>query len=399
MEPVEKWNKDLLVLKLLNNKLNSKGNGTKGMIAKNLLQILKIRDCLPLSTPHSDCGAGSCPDLGMSRSERPGYKHITMTSTPKLPVRSHRPLCLSVSSDGNGRYAALESQDFKSSLKSQMDKATGASSSTGSLERASLFCASGSTSTTSNLTGSNEALAKTKSSSRFSRFSAPWNSSSESDSNPPSRTGSKRLKNHSRKTANKTDSPKDSKRGIPEQLQYSEPVIAKVTEYIYVGNVNAAYSGRVLCRNNIDSIIDMSNLPEESNMSLIPCTCTKNVKHSWSRLKVNIRDFSNDDVFPLKEHCFEDINGCISASAEKQKRVLVHCRDGYSLAPTCIIQFLMLKQNMHLLTAYEFVRSKYPLNIKEHHQNLLVTLEKSLRPGKTDPECFKQALSRKIAWT
>ncbi|XP_051885472.1 uncharacterized protein LOC127577877 [Pristis pectinata] len=401
MEPVEKWHKDLFVLKLLDRKLNSKENGTTGMIAKHLLQVLKIHDCLPFCITRSDRGTGSCPDLGMSRSERPGYKHITMTSTPKLPVRSHRPLCLSVSSDGNGRYVALESQDFKSSLKSQMDKAstTGASSSTGSLERASLFCASGSATSTSNLSGSNETLAKTKSSSRFSLFSPPWNSSSESDSNPPSRSGSKKLKNHSRKTSSKTDSPKDCKRGIPEQLQYSEPVIAKVTEYIYVGNLNAAYSGRILCKNNIDSIIDMSNLPGELNICLIPCTCSKNVKHSWSRLKVNINDFLNEDVFPLKEHCFEDINGCISASAEKQKRVLVHCRDGYSLAPTCIIQYLMLKQNMHLMTAYEFVRSKYPLNIKECHQNLLVTLEKSLRPGKKDPECFKQALSRKIAWT
>ncbi|XP_078403990.1 uncharacterized protein LOC144684227 [Cetorhinus maximus] len=373
MEPVEKWHKDLLVLKLLDKKLNSKENGT----------------------------TGSCPNLVLSRTDRPDYKHITMTSTPKLPVRSHRPLCLSVSSDGNGRYAALESQDFKSSLKSQVVKAdtTRASSSTGSLERASLFCASGSNTSTSNLSSSNETLAKTKSSSRFSLFSPPWNSSSESDSNPPSRSGSKKLKNHRRKSINKIDSPKDCKRNIPEQLQYSEPVIAKVTDYIYVGNLNAAYSGRILCKNNIDSIIDMSNLPGEFNMCLIPCTCSRNVKHSWSRLKVDINDFSNDDVFPLKQRCFEDINECINASTEKQKRVLIHCRDGYSLAPTCIIQYLMQKQNMQLMTAYEFVKAKYPVNIKECHQNLLVTLEKSLRPGNTNPECFKQALSRKMAWT
>ncbi|XP_067902964.1 uncharacterized protein [Heterodontus francisci] len=399
MELVEKWHKDLLVLKLLDKKLNSKKNGTTGMIAKHLQQTLKIYNCLPSSITRSKCETGSCPNLVMSRNDRPDHKHITMTSTPKLPVRSHRPLCLSVSSDGNGRYAALESQDFKSSLKSQMDKAdtTRASSSTGSLERASLFCASGSN--TSNLSGSNETLAKTKSSSRFSLFSPPWNSSSESDSNPPSRSGSKKLKNHSRKSLSKTDSPKDCKRSIPEQLQYSEPVIAKVTDYIYVGNLNAAYSGRILCKNNIDSIIDMSNLPGELNICLIPCTCSRNVKHSWSRLKVDINDFSNDDVFPLKQRCFEDINECINVSTEKQKRVLIHCRDGYSLAPTCIIQYLMQKQNMQLMTAYEFVKAKYPLNIKECHQNLLVTLEKSLRPGNTAPECFKQALSRKMAWT
>uniref|UniRef100_A0A3P8NBV5 protein-tyrosine-phosphatase n=1 Tax=Astatotilapia calliptera TaxID=8154 RepID=A0A3P8NBV5_ASTCA len=100
-----------------------------------------------------------------------------------------------------------------------------------------------------------------------------------------------------------------------------------VTDYIYVGNLNAAYNGRTLCRNNIDSIIDMSSAPGESapSLSLIPCTCSRG----------------------------------------KRKRVLVHCRDGYSLAPTCIIQYLMVKQNMRLIAAYELLRAKYPVNIRE----------------------------------
>uniref|UniRef100_A0A4W6DLU9 protein-tyrosine-phosphatase n=1 Tax=Lates calcarifer TaxID=8187 RepID=A0A4W6DLU9_LATCA len=60
----------------------------------------------------------------------------------------------------------------------------------------------------------------------------------------------------------------------------------------------------------------------------------------------------------LKQRCFEDINECIDASTEKRKRVLVHCRDGFSLAPTCIIQYLMVKQNMRLIAAYELLRAK-----------------------------------------
>ena len=59
-----------------------------------------------------------------------------------------------------------------------------------------------------------------------------------------------------------------------------------------------------------------------------------------------------------------------------------------------------LKQNMRLLAAYEMLRAKYPLNIREAHQDLLVGLERALRPGgAVDPECFKQAISRKVAWT
>ncbi|KAJ0069784.1 hypothetical protein NL108_014331, partial [Boleophthalmus pectinirostris] len=284
----------------------------------------------------------------------------------------------------------------------QMEQAhsAGAASSTGSLERASLFCASASTTSGSGLSSPVEFLNKNKSSSRFSLFSPPWNSSSESESNPPSRSGSKKLRNYSRRAATGPAGargpdvldPKPS-----EHFQYSEPVISKVTDYIFVGNLNAAYNGRTLCRNNIDSIIDMSNVPGESgpNLNLIPCTCSRGARHSWSRLKVDISDVPDalGDGPALKQRCFEDINECINASTEKKKRVLVHCRDGFSLAPTCIIQYLMVKQNMRLIAAYELLRAKYPVNIRECHQNVLVSLEKALRPGgNVDPECFKQAI-------
>uniref|UniRef100_A0A3P8TH91 protein-tyrosine-phosphatase n=1 Tax=Amphiprion percula TaxID=161767 RepID=A0A3P8TH91_AMPPE len=149
----------------------------------------------------------------------------------------------------------------------------------------------------------------------------------------------------------------------PEHFQYSEPVISKVTDYIYVGNLNAA------------------SVPGEPGPTL------------------NVPDALGDGP-ALKQRCFEDINECINASTEKRKRVLVHCRDGFSLAPTCIIQYLMVKQNMRLIAAYELLRAKYPVNIRECHQNVLVSLETALRPGgNVDPECFKQAISRKVAWT
>ncbi|RXN01937.1 Dual specificity protein phosphatase 3 [Acipenser ruthenus] len=402
MESIEKWNKDFIALKLLDKKLHSKKNGTTGVISKHLHQTFKIHNYLQLTITRSECGTGSCPNLIMSRNEQPEQKPVIMALTPQLPVRTHRPLCLSVSSDSNGRFRALESQDWKNNLKAQMEQAhsAGAASSTGSLERASLFCASGSNTSSSSLSSPVEPLTKSKSSSRFSLFSPPWNSSSESDSNPPSRSGSKKLRNYNKRGGNKAEDALDSKQSIPEHFQFSEPVIAKVTDYIYVGNLNAAYSGRILCRNSIDSVIDMSSFASEHKVGLIPCTCSRGTKHSWSRLKVDIRCLSDEESVALKQRSFEDINECIDASTEKRKRVLIHCRDGYSLAPTCIIQYLMVKQNMRLIAAYEFVRAKYPVNIQECHQNLLVNLEKSLRPGENvDPECFKQAISRKMAWT
>ncbi|KAK7916515.1 hypothetical protein WMY93_012276 [Mugilogobius chulae] len=377
----KEWNKHS-TQKLLDKKVHQNQNGRLGIVKS----LFKTQNTLQVqSITRSEC-AGSCPDLMMNRHDQIDVRPSPVALTPQLPPRLHRPLCVSVSSDSSGRFKALETQEWKNNLKAQMEQAhsAGAASSTGSLERASLFCASACTpASSSGLSSPVDFLNKNKSSSRFSLFSPPWNSSSESESNPPSRSGSKKLRNYSRRAAT---------------------VISRVTDYIFVGNLNAAYNGRTLCRNNIDSIIDMSNAPGESgpNLNLIPCTCSRGARHSWSRLKVDIGDVPNalGDGPALKQRCFEDINECIDASTEKKKRVLVHCRDGFSLAPTCIIQYLMVKQNMRLITAYELVRAKYPVNIKECHQNVLVSLEKALRPGgNVDPECFKQAISRKVAWT
>uniref|UniRef100_A0A8C3SXP2 protein-tyrosine-phosphatase n=1 Tax=Chelydra serpentina TaxID=8475 RepID=A0A8C3SXP2_CHESE len=91
----------------------------------------------------------------------------------------------------------------------------------------------------------------------------------------------------------------------------------------------------------------------------------------------------NGECPALREPCFWDINECIEASLEKRKRVLIHCLDGYSLAPTCVIQYLMVKHNMRLMAAYEFVRARYPLNIRDRSGvwdglSIRVTLRKSL---------------------
>uniref|UniRef100_A0A674J527 protein-tyrosine-phosphatase n=1 Tax=Terrapene triunguis TaxID=2587831 RepID=A0A674J527_9SAUR len=120
------------------------------------------------------------------------------------------------------------------------------------------------------------------------------------------------------------------------------------------------------------------------SLSVIPCTCSRGgLRHSWSRLKVDIQGPLHGECPALREPCFWDINECIEASLEKRKRVLIHCLDGYSLAPTCVIQYLMVKHNMRLMAAYEFVRARYPLNIRDRNGvweglSICVMLHKSL---------------------
>lgn len=73
------------------------------------------------------CYKGSCPDL-MSRNEHPDPRPLAMALTPQLPPRTHRPLCLSVSSDSNGRFKALETQEWKNNLKAQVRRCSVATS-------------------------------------------------------------------------------------------------------------------------------------------------------------------------------------------------------------------------------------------------------------------------------
>lgn len=69
---------------------------------------------------HLSCAPGSCPNLMMSRNEQADTRPVPMALTPQLPPRAHRPLCLSVSSDSNGRFKALETQEWKNNLKAQV---------------------------------------------------------------------------------------------------------------------------------------------------------------------------------------------------------------------------------------------------------------------------------------
>lgn len=266
-----------------------------------------------------------------------------------------------------------------------------------SLEQASLFCTPLLNSLSkSTMFATVESPSRPKSTARFSLFSlSSQNSNFDFDSSPLCISDSEKSY-QGRLKSGLANGPKPSE---VQGFSLSEPIITRVMDCIYVGNLCAAYSGQTLCKNNIDSIIDMSSLPSDCTLNFIPCTCSRGLQHSWSRLKVHIQEASEYKCISLQQPCFQDINECIEATLEKRKQVLIHCRDGYSLAPMCVIQYLMVKHSMRLLAAYEFVRARYPLNIQECHQDLLVGLERALWPGEMDTESFKQAMSRKMAWT
>ncbi|XP_062433523.1 uncharacterized protein LOC134141357 [Rhea pennata] len=406
MEPREKQHKDFIAFKLRDKKCHSKKDGITGLIVKHLQKTFQRPISLQLSSPMalSQCCSGSCPNLMTNKSKIHEEKPEDMASLVQLPGRTPWSLCLSLSSGGDGQFNHPPPHGWQSGLQAQMDEAQsgGAACSTWSPVQPSLSCALRSSPTSGlPLPCPVDPPSKPKIFNPFSLFSPPsWSSSSESHSSPLSSANSKKSRRGTWKKNLHPEDPNGPKPGEPVCFHFTEPIIARITDYIYLGNLNAAYSGRVLCKNSIDSIIDMSSLPSDHSLSIIPCTCGRGgFRHCWSRLKVDIQATLDEDHHQLGQPCFWDINECIEASLEKGKRILIHCRDGYSLSPTCVIQYLMVKHSMRLLAAYEFVRARYPLNIQECHQDMLVGLEMTLQPGGVNMADLKYSLSRKMAWS
>ncbi|XP_051477015.1 uncharacterized protein LOC127385361 [Apus apus] len=374
MEPGEKQHKDFIAVTLLGKR------------------------CLPRKIGIT----GSCPNLVMSESEAHKEKGGDVVSIAVQLGRTHQSLCLVPSTEGDDHSSKSAPQDWRSCLQVQIEEAEsgGTAHSMGSLAWASHSCALRSSPTpAAPLPCSVDSPSKAKLSSCFSVFSLPSWGSKLNSSLLPHASSKKSLRGSWKKNPHREE-PTCPKPGEPACFPFTGPIIARITDCIYLGNLNAAYSGQALCTNSIDSIIDMSSLPSDHSLSIIPCTCRRGgFRHSWSRLKVDIQAPLRGDHHKMGQPCFRDINECIEASLEKGKRVLIHCRDGYSLGPTCVIQYLMVKHSMRLLAAYEFVRARYPLNIQECHQDLLVGLEMSLQPGGINITCLKHSLSRKMAWS
>ncbi|XP_052811773.1 uncharacterized protein LOC128239251 [Mya arenaria] len=162
---------------------------------------------------------------------------------------------------------------------------------------------------------------------------------------------------------------------------YKDEQLAQVTEYLFIGSIESAYNDRRLCRLEIESLVDISNLSEmqvpAQKKLQCPCLCQTESKHFRSKLIIAVPDEENDGI----DQYFEEVNKFIEGARRCTKKVLIYSLEGKSRAALFAIQYLIEYEGLLLRQAYSMVKKQRPqVSLNPSFQRALEKLEKSLYP-------------------
>ncbi|KAH9488567.1 hypothetical protein Btru_061835 [Bulinus truncatus] len=163
-------------------------------------------------------------------------------------------------------------------------------------------------------------------------------------------------------------------------------IMCGITDYLFLGSVEAAYNEPLLCKYGITSLVDMSNVSPSAIPTLkksdCPCACA-NKTHFRSKLNIGVDDIEWENV----EQYFDDINAFIHGARKMKRRVLVFSYLGQSRAPAAVIQHLMQHFRMPFKGALSIVRAKRSqVKLNSGFVKALVRLEKRLGLQSAVPE-------------
>ncbi|KAK3582038.1 hypothetical protein CHS0354_025644 [Potamilus streckersoni] len=168
---------------------------------------------------------------------------------------------------------------------------------------------------------------------------------------------------------------------ISPSRMFRNEFIAQLTDYLFIGSIESAYNERLLCRLEIESLVDISNRSEmqipSHKKTQCPCLCQTEYKHFRSRLIISVEDDEKENIEPY----FEEVCRFIEGARRCGKKVLLYSYEGKSRAPGFAMQYLMSYEGLLLRQVFNLVKKQRPcVSINPGFLKTLEQLEKSLFP-------------------
>ena len=126
-----------------------------------------------------------------------------------------------------------------------------------------------------------------------------------------------------------------------EELEKSNN-INKITNKIYLGDIEGSTDFRYLKNENIHNVISIVNEPPQY---------PKEMKINHKSFKIEDRNTNN--ILKYFKECIEFI--------ENADKVYIHCLFGISRSPTIVIAFLIWKTHFNFEDVYKFVKTRRPI--------------------------------------
>lgn len=117
--------------------------------------------------------------------------------------------------------------------------------------------------------------------------------------------------------------------------------INKITDTIYLGNMDAAFN-----------IKKLKNLGIRKVLTVMSAFGNHYPENTFIHKTIDITDDYNSNIIRYFKDCLLFIDG--------YDKVFVHCAAGMSRSPTVVIAYLMWKQKLSLNNAINFVKNKRP---------------------------------------